>query len=112
MKYGKNIGFTIAEIYKYEPKYIEWLIVNVSNFKIDTEEFERLPTPTTLGYKSKNFPNGHSMEDDMNMYTISDFINPFDNVDSIKQHILKGAKIDELDIFHFPDNIKVINDSK
>lgn len=44
--FGKHIGHTYAEIYKFEPSYIQWAIIHVSDFIINIPEFEALPVPT------------------------------------------------------------------
>jgi len=48
---GKHKGFSLAEIYKYEPSYIEWLIVHVPEFQIDIATFESLPNCTPISYE-------------------------------------------------------------
>ena len=44
--FGKNRGYVLSTIWKYEPTYIAWLIVNHETFCIDEEKFRLLPTPT------------------------------------------------------------------
>ncbi|NCT76502.1 MAG: hypothetical protein GXC78_18345 [Chitinophagaceae bacterium] len=44
--FGKHRGHSFADIYKFEPSYIEWAVVYVSDFIINILEFENLPTPT------------------------------------------------------------------
>lgn len=44
--FGKNKGYTLAEIYQYQPEYLNWLIENVPDFYIEINEFEKLPKPT------------------------------------------------------------------
>lgn len=48
--FGKHKGFTLAEIYKYEPSYIEWLIMHDPDFKISIYVFENLPNCTPISY--------------------------------------------------------------
>lgn len=47
---GKHKGFALSEIYKYEPSFIEWLIVHIPEFKINIETFESLPNCTPISY--------------------------------------------------------------
>lgn len=44
--FGKHKGHSFADIYKFEPSYIQWAIIHVSDFIINIAEFEALPTPT------------------------------------------------------------------
>ncbi len=44
--FGKNKGYTLAQIWKYEPTYISWLILNHDSFCIDVIKFKHLPKPT------------------------------------------------------------------
>lgn len=44
--FGKHKGHSFADIYKFEPSYIQWAIIHVSHFIINISEFEALPTPT------------------------------------------------------------------
>lgn len=53
LTFGKNNGYTLAEIYQYQPNYIEWLIEYKPEFLIDTKEFEQLPKPTPYTDKLK-----------------------------------------------------------
>ncbi len=44
--FGKHKGHTFADIYKFEPSYIQWAIIHVPDFIINIAEFEALPIPT------------------------------------------------------------------
>lgn len=46
LPFGKCRGETLRDIYKFNPKYIEWLIKYVDNFFIDIGEFFELDKPT------------------------------------------------------------------
>ena len=46
LEFGKNKGYTLEQIWKYEPTYISWLIVNHETFCIEVDNFKNLPTPT------------------------------------------------------------------
>ncbi len=90
--FGKNKGCTLAEIYKYQPSYIEWLIKNISNFSINIMNFKELPIPTPIEYpRSFNYNFG---------------------VKEIKSRIEKGVCTIDFDSFNFPLKIIEINDSK
>jgi len=116
MRFGKNYGVSLAEIYKYQPSYLEWAIVNLNTFKIDIDEFEKLPTPTTIGYVAENFSNNNLSNDDDIIEFLSkiDLMNfrPAVNVHLIKQLIQEGAKTDDLKEFRFSDKIRQINNDK
>lgn len=45
LTFGKNKGHTLAEVYKYNPSYLEWLISNVDRIILDIEAFYKLPNP-------------------------------------------------------------------
>lgn len=44
--FGKHRGHSFADIYKFEPSYIQWAIIHVPDFIINIDEFEALPAPT------------------------------------------------------------------
>src|SRR5688572_25587677 len=52
MTFGKNKGISLGEIYKYQPSYIEWLILNTDHIAIDVELFKKLPDPTRNHYST------------------------------------------------------------
>src|SRR5690606_8901956 len=55
LNFGKNQGESLKEVYKYQPSYIEWAIINKQDFKIHIESFENLPNPTPIEYSPENF---------------------------------------------------------
>ena len=115
--FGKNSGLSLAAIYKYQPSYIEWAILNLHTFKIDIDEFEKLPTPTTIGYVTENFldKNNLSSNDDIfELLSKTDMLNfrSAVNVHLIKQLIQDGEKTDDLKEFRFSEKIRQINNNK
>ncbi len=46
LMFGKNKGHSLADIYQYQPDYIEWLMEYLPDFVIELSEFEQLPKPT------------------------------------------------------------------
>ena len=117
IKFGKNYGLALAEIYQYQPSYIEWAILNVDDFKIDMDEFEKLPTPTTIGYKSSSFSGQKKnlefkIENLGELIANSDTINVLTCVQDVKNLIKEGWKIEEFTEFKFPENIKAVNNKK
>jgi hypothetical protein len=44
--FGKHAGHTLAEIYRFFPTYIDFLVTYVPGFIIDEQEFLKLPAPT------------------------------------------------------------------
>ena len=118
MSFGKNKGKILAEIYKYQPSYLEWAILNNSHFKIDVEAFEKLPTPTTIGYKENHFNNTIDINQEVSEDEIWNFIintdttNHFYDIDQIKELIDQGAQVDSFTEFKFPMHIVEFNNSK
>lgn len=51
--FGKYKGELLSDIYKYFPSYIEWAVLNVSNFVIDIKSFDGLPKPMPLCSRSQ-----------------------------------------------------------
>lgn len=114
--FGKNKGFSLAEIFQYQLSYIEWLILNIEDFKIDIIEFENLPTPTPVTYKPKHFSDEKKVdfttENIFEILEISDTINLMAGVEDIKDLIKQGFEIEKILNFHFPENVKKINNAK
>jgi len=48
LDFGKNKGHSLEIIWKYEPTYIAWLIMNIDTFAINEEKFLLLPVPTPI----------------------------------------------------------------
>jgi len=46
LSFGKNKGYSLEEVYRYNPSYLEWLILNKDDYIIDIETFYNLPKPT------------------------------------------------------------------
>ena len=44
--FGKYEGYTIREIYQYDPSYIEWLIKFTDDIILDLHELRQLTVPT------------------------------------------------------------------
>jgi len=44
--FGKCIGYTVRDVYKYSPTYLEWIIEFISDFYIEKDELFNLPNPT------------------------------------------------------------------
>jgi hypothetical protein len=63
LNFGKNKGYLLSEIFKYQPSYIEWAIINIESFKIDIAEFEKLSNPTPVNYMPNNFNEKENNKD-------------------------------------------------
>lgn len=116
---GKNFGYTLAEVYKYQPSYIEWAILNLDDFKINLSEFEALPAPTTLSYEAKHFePEIKKLEfteeNLSEIFSNTDFLNGYKeiNVKHIIEQIQNGAEVKVLENFRFAEIIYKTNNSK
>jgi hypothetical protein len=46
ISFGKNKGYTLEEVYRYNPSYLEWLILNKEEYIINIEAFYNLANPT------------------------------------------------------------------
>lgn len=118
INFGKNAGKLLSEIYQYQPSYLEYLILKSEKFKIDIQAFEKLPTPTTIGYRENHFNNTIDINQDVSDDEIWNFIintdttNHFYNVDQIKELIDQGAEVDSFTEFKFPAHIVEYNNSK
>jgi hypothetical protein len=49
VKFGKYAGSSLADIYRFDPKYLQWCIKNIEGFRLDITLFEELPKPTSIG---------------------------------------------------------------
>lgn len=117
LNFGKNKGYLLSEIFKYQPSYLEWAILNIDSFKIDIAEFEKLPNPTPVNYLPNNF-NEKDKNKDWEKMTIIEKLGSVDTtnqllsieeiINTINDKILFAKEID----YKFPSNIIVINDSK
>jgi hypothetical protein len=116
LNFGKNKGHLLKDVYKYQPSYIEWLILNVEDFAINLEAFVALPKPTPLMY---GFVPGTKeyriiMEEKnislFNHYTKIDH-NQLISINDIFQFIASGHKLKEID-YEFPEDVVILNKQK
>lgn len=117
-KFGKkNKGLPLSEIYHYEPTYIEWMIVKISEFAIDIEAFERLPKPTPIatgavtGSKTRKeiFKKFTSL---MDKYNQTDNVNMLTNVHEIKRAAESNPELLEEVNFKFSKEAREANAKK
>lgn len=122
LDFGKNKGLSLEYIFKYQPSYIEWAIENIPNFKVDIDEFRKLPNPTPMCYnpnsftkaKSKKELNEMSEEELFDAISTSDTINQMKNfgaMDSEKSVTSENFGGDEIP-YEFPQRIIEINNIK
>ncbi|EAQ40495.1 hypothetical protein MED134_07059 [Dokdonia sp. MED134] len=119
MPYGKNKGVELKEIYKYQPSYIEWAIINIDDFCIEIDAFESLGSVTTINYHPKHFDLSRIKPIDQSNLTPEnlDYIlnernamNAHMDVETIKEFVLNNPlSIEKLDDFKFPEHIRAIN---
>lgn len=50
MFFGKNKGIALHEIYKYQPSYLEWLVLETTHIVLNVDLFCQLPDPTPHTY--------------------------------------------------------------
>jgi hypothetical protein len=44
LTFGKFNGYSLKDVYLFEPDYIQWLMINHDTFCVDPEDFYKLPT--------------------------------------------------------------------
>lgn len=114
IRFGKNSGFTLAEIYKYQPSYIEWLIMQTKEITIDIDSFKALPNPTPFSYLSK--AERDEIESDSKLTLAEKMLKLYDSnsaldIHSIKGLEIQGQKLPEID-YSFPDSVVRRNNTK
>lgn len=88
--FGKYSSYTLADIYKFEPSYIEWSIEFVPDFMIEVSDFNHLPNPTPFINQVKEVKLGSRV--------IKNFPYVSDNkVMDGKEFIRNGGVIPEID---------------
>lgn len=116
LNFGKNKGHLLKDIYRYQPSYIEWLILNVNDFAINIEAFTELPKPTPISYgfvegtsaykKTMNDKKGSLLEKlaktDQNQLV---------SMDNIYNLMDSGWELKEID-YKFPDDVVLKNSQK
>lgn len=130
LSFGKNGGLSLAEVFQYQPSYIEWAIINIDDFKIDMQSFENLPPPTTIGYKKNRFEKSglddlEKFNENANIkvkedfegfvadyFRLNDVFNPRLSVSEIKEMINEGSSFNELKDYKFPDYVRKVNNDK
>lgn len=121
LDFGKNKGIKLSEVFKFQPSYIEWAIINIEHFRIDMKLFRKLPNPTPLHYyedqynpdRIKRFQDKSLIEsitqgitgDSLNIY-------PEVGVNEIKIMILEDPTDAKKINYDFPKWIETCNDSK
>lgn len=55
LDFGKHNGEKLKDVFKFQPSYIEWAIMQIPEFKIDIERFEELPNPTPFKYDANRY---------------------------------------------------------
>ncbi|TVZ23784.1 hypothetical protein JM84_2738 [Dokdonia sp. Hel_I_63] len=119
MPYGKNKGVELKEIYKYQPSYIEWAIVNIDDFCIGIAAFESLGNVTTMNYHPKHFDLSRIKPidfSDLSPENLDYILNERNgmlahmDVETIKKSLSDNPlHIQELKDFKFPEHIRAIN---
>jgi len=119
MPYGKNKSLELKEIYKYQPSYIEWAIINIHDFCIDIDAFKCLGAVTTINYHPKHFDLSRIRPVDFTdlssknldyILTERNGMHAHFDVKSIKDFILKKTvDIQVIKDFKFPEHIRAIN---
>jgi len=110
-KYYKALSDdTLADIFKYDPGYIEYAIETYADFAIDMIAFEKLPRPTPVYYfRSGQYEKGFSklyrkrlkwptaMEEDRDIKAWEDDCRKY--LSKIRS---TGIKLEEIDSFNMP----------
>lgn len=119
MPYRKNKGLILEEIYKFQPSYIEWAIINIDDFCIDIDAFESLGAVTTINYHPKHFDLSRKRPVDLTDLSPEnlDYIlnerngmHAYMDVTSIKESISNTPSMSQkFENFKFPEHIRAIN---
>lgn len=119
MPYGKNKGVVLKEIYKYQPSYIEWAIINVDDFCIDIDAFEILGDVTTVNYHPKHFDLSRIRPvdfTDLSPENLDYILNErngmhaYMDVTTIQESISNTPSMSQkFENFKFPEHIRAIN---
>jgi len=108
VNFGKNKGFLLKDIYKYEPDYLEWLVKFIDDFVIDLKSFEKLPNPTPL---KNHLDNKEDLNQKTNSYKIKFFNHNDITVENAKITTKNGEELNEIK-FKFSQETKTIIDLK
>jgi hypothetical protein len=101
--FGKHETFSLAEIYQYDPTYIDWLIKYIPEFEIDLSEFNELPKPTVQAISTVQIPttSGKAIDYPLNP-------NPKASVADIK----KDKNLVTLDFKFSKDTLRILAEKK
>ncbi|MFZ1791633.1 MAG: hypothetical protein WAT92_25125 [Saprospiraceae bacterium] len=120
LSFGKNKGVELKLVYKFQPSYIEWAILNIPSFIINILEFEKLPNPTPFHYNKDAFAseppkivdNNFSDEEFWKLLEMSDTANQVKEVNSkVIQEISEKEILPEIE-YKFPERVRNINQKK
>jgi len=121
LDFGKNAGHSLSEIYKYQPNYIVWLILNKEDFAIDIDAFKSLPKPIPLeigavdGSEEKKKMKGVLAlikADNTNRYmNVSDIIDLYNKHPDLKKAIKFKFSEDIVEHNQLKNNIKDSSES-
>jgi len=116
LTFGKNKGFSLSTVYKFEPTYLEWLVINTAHITIDIEAFEKLPKPTpiNIGAVSGSDEYKKAMEkgDIIEIILKTDIFNERASVRMLKEIYEKNpSSYPEID-FEFSDEVRMVNAKK
>ncbi len=115
LNFGKNKGHLLKDIYKYQPSYIEWLILNVEDFAINIEAFITLPKPTPIGYGFVRGTAGYKkiMNDNSSLFEKFSKTdqNQLVSIDDIYELIESGFELNEIN-YEFPKDVVISNNQK
>lgn len=119
MPYRKNKGLLLEEIYKFQPSYIEWAIVNIDDFCIEIDAFESLGSVTTVNYHPRDFDLSRIRPidfSDLSPENLDYILNERNgmhahmNVETIKESISNTPSMAQnFENFKFPEHIRAIN---
>jgi hypothetical protein len=116
LSFGKNKGYLLSTVYKFEPTYLEWLVLNTEHIAIDIEAFEKLPKPTPINVGavsgSDEYKKVMEKGDIIEIILKTDIFNERASVSMLKEIFERNpSNYPEIE-FKFSDEAKRVNATK
>ena len=97
LSFGKNKGYLLSTIYKFEPTYLEWLVLHTEHIAIDIEAFDQLPKPTPINIGavsgSEEYKNVMGKGDIIEIILKTDILNERASVSMLKEIFESNCKL-------------------
>ncbi|WP_037351775.1 exodeoxyribonuclease X C-terminal domain-containing protein [Sediminibacterium salmoneum] len=89
--FGKYKGYTIFEIYNFQPSYLEWAILNTEMYAISYSSLLKLEKPTPFSL--------YRLEHNGQIYWINNFQPNYDYIKAAYQYISEGNIITPVEYY-------------